>query len=332
MANRARFYTDHAHPPMLLLAGVPAVYLGGAKLLYACLLVASFCAIALMAGVLIERAGLSWRSASGMLVVVAVAGWQPVLAGVRQGDAVLPAAGLLALAWYLVGRRSEDRAVLPAAVAACLAVPAIGVLPALWRTAPRAAGIATGIVLVIVAATVAAAGVSVVPGFFQTVSETARTYASAPANYAIAGRALETGAGAPVLAALLALVLTCSWWRGTTIDNAFAAFVVAGLMIAPVLWSQHLALLLIPLAVLFTRTFRDGSSLALALLAGLALVFSLPDTAAIRIAQLSSSFTLVGISGALIVLWAWVAFSTEPGIEARLAPARLPASPAVHVP
>ena len=332
MANRARFYTDHAHTPMLLLAGVPVVYVGGAKLLYACLLVASFCAIALMAGVLIERAGLSWRSASGVLIIAAVAGWQPVLAGVRQGDAVLPAAGLLALAWYLVGRRSDDRAVLPAAFAACLAVPAIGVLPALWRTAPRAAAIATGLVLLIVAATVAASGFSVIPGFLQTVSETARTYASAPANYAIAGRALGTGAGTPALVALLALVLTCSWWRATTIDTAFAAFVVAGLMVAPVLWSQHLALLLIPMAVLFTRTLRDGSSLELALLAGLSLVFSLPDTVAIRVAQLSSSLTLLGISGALIVLWAWTAFSTEPGIEVRLAPSRLPASPPVHVP
>ena len=332
IANRAKFYTDHAHPPMLLLAGVPVVYIGGAKLLYTVLLIASLAAIALMAGVLIESAGLSWRSPSGLLVIAAVAGWQPVLAGVRQGDAVLPAAGLLALAWYLVGRRSEDRAILPAAVAACVAVPAIGVLPALWRTAPRAAAIATGIVLVTIAATVAAAGVSVVPGFLQTVSETARTYASAPANYAIAGRALETGAGAPVLVGLLALILACSWWRGTTTDTAFAAFVVAGMMIAPVLWSQHLALLLIPMAVLFTRILRDGSSIALALLAGLALLFSLPDTIAIRMAQLSSSVTLATLSGALITVWAWTAFSTELGSEARLAHPRLSASPPVHVP
>jgi len=167
------------------------------------------------------------------------------------------------------------------------------------------------IFMLIVAVTVVVAGAGVIPGFVQTVGETARTYADAPVNYAIAGRALKLGAGAPALAAAFMLVLICSWWRGATVDAAFATFTVAGLMLAPVLWSQHLALLLIPFAVLFVRTLRDGSSLALASLAGLALAFSLPDTVAIRLAHISSTFTLIGISGALIMLWGWTTFSVH---------------------
>ncbi len=311
IANRARFYTSHAHTPMLLLAGVPVVYAGGPKALYLVLLAASLVSIGIMAWVLIERSGLHWTSPAALLVLAAVAGWQPVLAGVRQGDAVLPAAGLVALAWYLIGRHGTDRrASVPAAVAACLAVPAIGVLPALWRTAPRAAAVATGVFLVIVGVTVATAGSGVVPGFIQTVGETARTYADAPANYAIAGRALKI-AGLPVVAVAFALVLICSWWRGATVDAAFASFAVAGLMVAPVLWSQHLALLLIPFAVLFVHTLHGGSSLALAALAALALVFSLPDTIAIRLAHISSPITLIGISAALIAVWGWTTFSVH---------------------
>jgi len=318
IANRAKFYTDHAHPPMLLLAGVPVVYLGGAKLLYLSMLAASLGAIAVMSAVLLERAGLGWRSPAGLVVIAAVAGWQPVLAGIRQGDAVLPAAGLVALTWYLVGHRKSERAALPSAIAACLAIPSVGVLPALWRTAPRVAVVATGILLAIVGATIALAGAAVVPAFLQTVAETARTYAGAPANYAIVGRALEAGAVMPVLALVFLLVLVCSWWRGTTVDAAFATFGVAGLMLAPVLWSQHLALLLVPFTMLFARTLRHGSSLGLASLAALALVFSLPDTIAIRLAQVSSSLTLIALSSALVLVWAWTAFGDDTDLQSTI--------------
>ncbi len=316
--NRARFYTDHAHPPMLLLAGVPLVYLGGAKLLYLSMLVASLGAIAIMSAVLLNRAGLAWKSPAGLLVIAAVAGWQPVLAGVRQGDAVLPAAGLVALTWYLIGRRESARALLPSAIAACLAIPSIGVLPAVWRTAPRVAAIATGLFLALVGATITLAGTAVVPGFLQTVAETARIYAGAPANYAIVGRILEAGAALPFLALGLLLVHVCSWWRGTNVDAAFATFGVAGMMLAPVLWSQHLALLLVPFTVLFARTLRHGSSLGLASLAALALVFSLPDTIAIRLAQVSSSLTLIALSSALVLVWAWTAFGDDTDLQSTI--------------
>jgi hypothetical protein len=162
-----------------------------------------------------------------------------------------------------------------------------------------------------IAATVGLAGTTVVGNFLQTVAETARTYAGASANYAIAGRALQAGIGMPVLAALVAVVFACSWWRGTSVDAAFATFTVAGLMIAPVLWSQHLSLLLIPFTVLFVRTLRNGSSLGLASLAALALVFSLPDTVAIRFAQVSSSLTLTGLSASLVLVWVWTAFGAD---------------------
>ncbi len=159
----------------------------------------------------------------------------------------------------------RDRAVLPAAIAACLAVPAIGVLPALWRTAPRAAGIATG-VLLIVAATV---GPLVSASFLDScrpsrnranLRQRARelrdrwTRSRDRRGCSCARRVVRAGSG---------LQLVARYDDRHRVRDV----VVAGLMLAPVLWSQHLALLLIPLTVLFTRTLRDGSSLGLASLA-----------------------------------------------------------------
>jgi hypothetical protein len=326
MTNRARFFTNHAHTPMLLLAGLPVVQLGGGRALYLVLLLASLAAIGTMAGVLAWRAGVPWRSPRGILLFAAVAGWQPVLAGVRQGDAVLPAAGLVTLAWYLIGRQRSDRAAVAGALAACFAVPAVGVLPALWRTVPRAAGFASAIIMTAIATTVWIAGFGVVPGFLQTVSETARTYAEAPTNYAVAGRVLRAGAGNLGFAVALIGILVCSWWRGRTVDAAFGTFAVAGLMIAPVLWSQHLALLLIPVAVLFMRILRGGSSLALAAWALLALFCSLPDTAATRLGTLAAGpfggSSLPIVPTTILLLWAWTTFGrvTHGSITSTAAP------------
>ncbi|MBA2304153.1 MAG: DUF2029 domain-containing protein, partial [Acidobacteria bacterium] len=143
LSDRARFYTNHAHTPMLLLAGVPIVMASGGHGVYATLLLLSLLAVLAMVAVLLERAGLAWRSRPALLVLAAIAGWQPVLAGIRQGDAVLPVAALVALAWHLAARHVRGgRAGLAAGIAACLTVPAIGILPALLRTWRRAGTLA----------------------------------------------------------------------------------------------------------------------------------------------------------------------------------------------
>jgi hypothetical protein len=309
MSSRARFYTEHAHTPMLLLAGVPVVHLGGGRGLYALLLLLSAGAVLAMTAVLAERAGFAWRSRGALLILAAVAGWQPVLAGVRQGDAVLVAAGLVAVSWYFVARGGNGTAGIAAALAGCLALPAIGVLPALARTAPRAAALAVTIVAAAVGVTVAVAGLAIVPGFLQTAAETARTYAAAPPNYGVAGRLLAaTGSG--VLLAALALVIAGTWWRARGTDAAFAAFVTIGLLIAPVVWSQHLALVLVPAVVLLRRIAIQGSPVALAAWALLALSFSLADGAAARLGQIVSAGLQPApiVPAAILVLWAWSVF------------------------
>jgi hypothetical protein len=310
MGQRARFFTNHAHTPMLLLAGVPIVHVGGGRALYVTLVVLSLASIGLMTSVLLRQGGIDWRSRRALLLLAALAGWQPVLAALRQGDAIVLAAGLLTLSWAYADRRSAIAGV-AAGAAACLALPSIGGVPALLRTKPRSGLLATAIMLASVAATVAIAGPGVVLGFAQTFQETARTYAFAVTNYAVVGRFVGGHAWLPL--ATLAVVVVCCCVSGTSIDRAYGAFVVLGLLCAPVLWSQHLAVMAVPAAILLRKAMISRSPAVLAGWAMLVLVLSLPDAAA---AELSLLLSLPSPSGgvtplpslSLLFVWSLLTF------------------------
>lgn len=315
ISNRARFYTEHAHTPMLLLAGVPIVHIAGGRGLYVLLALLSTGAVIAMAAVLVQRADVPWRSRQALLLLVAIAGWQPVLAGIRQGDAALPAAGLVALAWHFAGRGARSSGAITGAIASCLAIPAAGVLPALMRSAPRAAVLALAIVTTAVGATVALAGPAVIPGFVRTISETARTYAGAVPNYAVLGRLMAAG-HVQIAVLFMTIVLACSWWRARTNDASFAMFTAAGLLAAPILWSQHLALMFVPIVVLFASIIQSRSAVVLASWSLLVLCFSLPDPAMARLLELAapihSASPLPLVPFALVVFWTWATFSRSP--------------------
>jgi hypothetical protein len=303
LENRARFYTEHAHPPTLLLAAVPFVSIAGDKGLYLFLLAVSLASIGTLAWIVIDRMSLAWRSRQAALVVVMIAGWQPVLAGLRQGDAVLVAAALVASAWHLSVRRGTSSA-LAAAIAACLFPPAIGASLALLRTRRRSGVLAAALIGVFALTTVLVAGSSVAADFIRTIGESASTYADATANYSMAAR-LARSAPAAVSGLVLLLLLAFSWWIATTRDAAFALLVTAALVAAPMLWSQHLALLFVPLAVLLEAVVRRASPIALAAWAALALALALPDPVVIV-----ASRSFVPVLGSmpiaplgLVVLW-----------------------------
>lgn len=326
MRQRARFFSNHAHTPMLLLAGVPLIRFGGPTAVYGAFLLLSLAAVAAMALVLLRRARLQWRSRRGVLLLAMLAGWQPVLAGVRQGDAVLASAALIAVSWLLLARRPSARAALTAALAACLALPAIGVLPALLRAAVRAGLAATALFAIAFFATVAIGGGGVLPGFLQTIADTARTYSYSVTNYAVVGRISMTRQGGVLAMIALTAAALFSWWRGTTRDRAFAAFITLGLLMAPVIWSQHLAIALVPVAVLFGRTWADGSAAALAGWAALVLLLSLPDGSAAALSQFlsipSPSGALLPVTSlGLVALWGSVTFGhPAEGRQSRAAP------------
>lgn len=311
MADRIPLFTTHAHTPTLLLGEIPVVQAGGSRTLFSVLVLLSFAAVAGMAAVVVRYLGLGWRSRHALLVIAAIAGWQPVLAGIRQGDAVLPAAGLAAAAWLLAARDRRIGAAVAASVAACLTASGIGVLAALVCCAPRIAATAIVLFAVAVATTVAVAGVAVIPGFLETSEYAARAYADVLTNYAVGGRVIAGNLGSPAALGLLSGAVVFSWWRRSAADGGFATFLTLGLLTAPVLWSQHLAFVLVPAVVLLRRLSKDGSSAALMSLALLLLLFSLPDPAAALLngvlsVRISPDLVVPVVSAALIVLWAWL--------------------------
>ena len=254
MASRPTYFTSQGHPPTLLLASVPVVSLAGGHGLYIMLTVASLAGILLVAALLARVSGVQWRSRGALVLTLALIAWQPVLAGLRQGDAVVSAAALVVVAWHFA-RLGRGWAAGAVGLACCLALPALGSLFALARCRPRAGMVA----LVLVAAAVTAAGVvggiGIFADFGSAVVFSARTYADSPANYAVAGRLQGAGISTMLSVAVFALVAAIGLARSRTVDSAFAAGLALGLLAVPILWSQHLTLALLPLAELLRGWF-----------------------------------------------------------------------------
>lgn len=320
--HRPQFFTSQAHSPFLLLASAPAVRLVGGRGLYLLILAFSLAALAAMARILAREAGLADWSRDAWLVALAVAGWQPVLAGIRQGDAVLVASALVVFSWACCRRDRPVAGGLAAGLAASLVLPAVPVLLALVRR-PRALATGVGTAACALAVTVMTGGPMLVADFLGNVGTTARIYAGAMPNYALAGRL--SGAGQVSLLTIAGVALVCvvlALWRARTIDQAFAVFAVLGLLVAPLAWSQHMTIALVSIAVLFAVVSRAANSAGLAAWALVVLGLSLPDPAVALLSDALSSplatpwpivpFVLAG-------LWAWLALS--PGARALASPA-----------
>lgn len=317
MAQRAQFFTSQAHPPTLLFASVPIVHVAGGRGLYLVLLLLAVAGLLAIVGVLLHDTGVRWRTRAGLLTVAAVTGWQPVLAAVRQGDAVLIAAALVTLSWYFARQRRRVLAGFAAGLATGLALPAIGAAAALLRSAPRAGMLAAGVIVACVAAAVAAGGPLIVPDFVTTMAFAATTYAVAPMNYAVVGRLVIGGTGIATVAAVLAIAAALSTRRAASPDGAFAAFLMLGLLAAPLVWSQHLTLAIVPLVVLLRRVLQQESPLPLAVWAALALLLSLPDPAVSALSALLARSPAASVPASvapfgLVALWTWVIWGAGP--------------------
>lgn len=332
MEHRPQFFTSQAHMPTLLLASVPIVHVVGGRGLYLALVLGSLVSIIAMLGVLLRESAQEWRSRLGLLGFAAIAGWQPVLAGIRQGDAVLIAAGLVALSWHFARRKRPGPAGLAGGAAGCLVLPALGVLPALLRCSPRACLVGLGVFVGGAAVVMAVGGPLILTDFVSALAIAARTYAEAMPNYAVSGRALLAGLSTWPLVAVLAVTGLASAMRGRSADTAFGTFTTLGLLAAPVVWSQHLALAFVPLAVLLRRVWSTGTSLGLLGWAVLAGLLSLPDPAVAYLSDwlaLPSATSAVSpvVPVALLVLWASVLYGPEVRSVDQPAPARADTAP-----
>jgi hypothetical protein len=278
VTDRPRFYSAQAHSPALLLASVPVVVAVGGRGLYVALSLLSLLSIAAIVSTLGFRAGLTHPSRVWVLLAAAVLGWQPVLAGLRQGDAVLAVAGLVVLSWVGATHRRRVPAGVALGVAAAANIPLILSLPAFFRRAPAISLTAAACCAGLLLSAMSIAGLTVARDFADGALGTAALYAEAPLNYAVSGRLLtRAGASPAALAAIMVTFSIAAVIMAGEFGRALGAVTVVAVLFSPVAWSQHLALAVVALAVAFGCALRRGRTLALAVWIALALPLSLPD-------------------------------------------------------
>jgi Glycosyltransferase family 87 len=331
--SRPQFYTAQGHSPVLLMASVPIVAVGGGRALYVIVSLGSLVSLVGIAFALGTAAGVPPRSTTAAILLLALAGWQPALAGVRQGDAVIIVSGLVVAAWTLLRTGDDLKGGFAAGLAGMLLPPAMVLLIPVGLRSRRALTAGLGTLTLGAGVTVAAAGPLVFADYARSTLATARLYASSPMAYSALGQLLrlDPQSLAPVVwAALAALVVTIALALrrgGRARDNAhsmprdaerfditMAMFAALAFLLVPVAWSQHASLLVVPLAVLLGRTLSIDRPWTLAIWAALALLISLPDNAAVRLGlalKLTTDMTRMAVLPPAPVwaaagLWAWL--------------------------
>jgi hypothetical protein len=310
-AARAEFFTTQGHPPLLLVGSAPIVRLLGARGLFVVIAVLSIAALALagwaLAGELAPAAGRLPR----LLTIAALLAWQPVLAGLRQGDASIVAAALSVGAWLALRRDRPALGGLAAGLAASVTPGMLVLLPALAVVSTRslltgAATVAAGFLL-----PGAIVGWTLLSDVLTSAYTAATTYAAAPFNYSLVGRSLAgqpwaiwLGSGLLVAcaAALARLAARPSDEAGGgphPRDRALPLCCCLAVLGSPVAWSQQLAFLLLPLAVLASAIATRGVRAHAVAWAAAALLVSLPDGPVRWLAEATA--TLAGVASDRVV-------------------------------
>jgi hypothetical protein len=282
LERRPQFYTSQGHSPVLLLASVPVVRVAGGRALYVTMVALSLVAVAGIVGALALDLGLAFSSTASILLAIAIAGWQPVLAGIRQGDAVLIVAGLTVWSSRLLRSRRATGAGIAAGVSSVLLAPATVLLIPVAKASTRALVVGIAVMASVVAAAAALGGVMLLVDYATSTLAGARLYASAPITYSAVAKVLALSASpAPaVWLAAAAVVLTglAAWRRPTqAFDVSFASFAALAFLLTPIAWSQHVTLLVLPLVALLTHAVTSRRPGLLLFWTAIALLLSLPD-------------------------------------------------------
>jgi hypothetical protein len=306
-----------AHPPTVLALIAPLVLLTGAEPAF--VLVSTFSVVAAF--------GLAWCLVSAVVPrpewrhfavgALLVAGWQPSLAAIRDGQLSVVIAACAICGWWALRRAREAAGGVLVGIATVLKFYPAALMLALAVRSRRALAWAIVAGALAVVATIAAFGVQPWLAYRDVVADGALGHLASGTNLSVAARlahvfpravALDLWAVGSVI--LLALTL----WRSrrerefpASIDLSFARFSCLAIALSPTAWGHYLPLLAQPFAILLRSALdaRDRGRLVAA--AGLALLLSVP------IAETTGIWSL-GITGwtnallspttAILVLWA----------------------------
>ena len=276
---------------------VPFVYLLGVR---GCSLAVSLLSIGCLGVILVQICrGLRLKlSASQKVLLSAVfLSWYPMYWVVRGGQSGAMLGALVVLGWYCIRRGWPLRGGFSIGVASSLKLfPALLLVYfALRHFRAFLAGVAA--IVLLNAVTISLFGLQSYVDYVHTAAHLADKYWPARTNWSLLSalpplanvvgisslnhRAAFLTVSAFLVSAmsLIVLINRTPGSPPTRFDAEYSLFVAPMVLLSPICWSHYFAVLLLPLAVLASRTWREGTAFwtTFALL-GLFLVLALPET------------------------------------------------------
>jgi alpha-1,2-mannosyltransferase len=251
---------------------------------------------------------------------MAVLGWQPVLAAVRDGQVSVLIGVLMIAGWAGMRERAGGGSGVAIGIAAALKLyPAL--LLALLALRRRAALVAALITMVASATIVSLiAGAQAWADFARAAAIIAASFAGEPHNLAVVARlagvtpsgwllAAYVATSVVMLLATIAVVLRRERSRAQchTTDLEFALFISLAFLLSPVAWHHYVFMLAQPLAVALAAAITSRGRLAIGAWAAAVLLLSVPDDAlrGFQAALPDHNVVLAAASPGAIVLLLW---------------------------
>ena len=323
-----------AHPPTLLLAAAPWIWLFGPRVAYGLIVFASIAAAVIASQLLLT----AWKPFPSQkerwLAALMLVSWQPVLAAVRDGQVSVIIGAALVAAWSAAraGRCQRAGALVGIASALKLYPGVLLVLLALRRQAAfwAALSLITAVGLLVTAV----AGVRVWGEYFASAQVVSRAFADSSHNLSLIARLapatskewLPLWYGA-VSAGLLAVTLRTvgsDKWGDTGavgIDVEFGLFICLAMLLSPVAWHHYTFMLALPLTVALGAAIRATDRWPLACWSLGVLVLSVPDDVIRQTwAALSPDPIVLGLLSpgvAVLLLWASLIYVRRTGVADR---------------
>jgi len=268
-------------------------------------------------------------AADARALMVLMAGWQPVLAALRDGQWSIVVAALCLGAWW---RARSGRAVSGGALLGCAAAlklhPALLIVPFVRASRRGAVAAAAAFVAAAVGATAIvgrtawaqypAAARAVTAGHVNTHTNLgllARFGGAMSWPFALA---CWTVAGIALVVVTLARTTRQRGENGTaSFDRGFASFCCLSVVLSPVAWPHYAFLLSLPIVMAWTLEWNESHRAGLSLVLAATLMLSLPVTETSRIgftlpSGLSSGLAVLR-TGALLAIW-WSLVRSRPGM------------------
>lgn len=306
-----------SHPPTVFATIVPLVRLIGAEPAFVVVSVVSVTSAAIVAWCLAVATLTRPDRRQLLLVVLLVAGWQPTLAAIRDGQLGMVIAALAIGGWWMMRGAGKRAGGVLVGVATALKFYPGALLFALLVRSRRGLAWAVAAAAVCVVASGAVFGLQSWMAYLDVVREGALGHLISATNLALAARfahVLPRAIAIQFWLAAAALLLAVTAWRSfrerdsaSGFDLSFARFSCLAVVLSPTAWGHYLPLLAQPLAVLLGKSVLTGHRGRLAAAAGLALLLSLPIAETTGIWSLGTigwTNALLSPTTAILALWA----------------------------